>query len=131
MANAKFANPLWHLVDAKGQIVGRLATQIVHILKGKHKPNYTRNYDCGDYVVVINAKEVKFTGNKFNDKLYTWHTGHPGGLKQRPVKTQMDKAPEEVMKRSCRSRISFLFLLYSVSRLIHLSSRPVSPIPFT
>ena len=100
MATPKFANPLWHLVDGRNQVVGRLATQIVHLLKGKHKPNYTKNYDCGDYIVVINAKEVKLTGKKFDDKKYTWHTGHPGGLKQRTVKQQMAIAPEEVHKTS-------------------------------
>lgn len=100
MSHARFANPLWHLIDAKGQIVGRLATQIVHILKGKHKPTFSPNYDCGDYVVVINAKEAKFTGKKHDDKLYTWHTGYPGGLKQMPVKEQLDRKPEEVLRKA-------------------------------
>lgn len=114
MATPKFSNPLWHLVDGRNQVVGRLATQIVHILKGKHKPTYTRNFDCGDYVVVINAKEVKLTGNKYDDKLYTWHTGHPGGLKQRTVKRQMDISPEEV------SFLSERMLLYLFMNLNHL-----------
>ena len=65
--NPRFARPLWHLVDAKGQIVGRLATQLSGILRGKHKPTFMPNADCGDYVVVINAAEVKFTGNKDKD----------------------------------------------------------------
>jgi large subunit ribosomal protein L13 len=96
MSTPRFANPVWHLIDGKDQIVGRLATQIAHLLRGKHKPTFSRNYDCGDYIVVINAKDVKLTGRKVDDKMYTWHTGHPGGLKQRNVKTQMDKNPEEV-----------------------------------
>jgi len=90
-------NPLWHLIDARGQVVGRLATQIGHIIRGKHKPNYCPNYDCGDYVVVINAQDIKFTGKKVDQKLYTWHTGYPGGLKQIPVKTQLLRKPEEVI----------------------------------
>jgi len=95
--NKSFANPVWHLVDAKGQIVGRLASQIVQIIRGKHKPNFTPHYDCGDYVVVINASDVKFTGRKFDNKMYTWHTGYAGGLKQISVKDQLDRKPEEVM----------------------------------
>jgi ribosomal protein L13 len=62
--NSRFSKPLWHLLDARNQIVGRLATQIVHILRGKHKPTFSPNYDCGDYVVVINAQDIKFTGRK-------------------------------------------------------------------
>lgn len=94
--NSRFSNPLWHLVDAKNQIVGRLASQIVHILRGKHKPTFTPNYDCGDYVVVINARDVKFLGPRMEKKVYTWHTGYPGGLKQMTVKKLLDKKPEEV-----------------------------------
>lgn len=97
MSNIKFSKPLWHLIDARNQIVGRLATQIAHILRGKHKPNFTPNYDCGDYVVVINAKEVKFTGRKLKNKLYTWHTGYPGGLKQMSAEKLLDRKPEEVI----------------------------------
>ena len=100
MSSPKFMKPLWHLVDAKNQVVGRLATQIVQILRGKHKPTFTPNYDCGDYVVVINAKDVKLTGKKVQDKLYTWHTGFPGGLKQIPVKEQLDRKPEEVLRKA-------------------------------
>jgi large subunit ribosomal protein L13 len=97
MSHIRFANPVWHLIDAKGQVLGRLATQIVHVLKGKHKPTFSPNYDCGDYVVVINAREVKLTGNKMTDKVYRWHTGYPGGLKQITVERLLEKKPEEVM----------------------------------
>jgi large subunit ribosomal protein L13 len=96
MSTPRFSKPLWHLVDAKNQIVGRLATQIATIIRGKHKPTFTPHYDCGDYVVVINAKDVKFTGKKVDQKLYTWHTGYPGGLKQITVKEQLERKPEEV-----------------------------------
>jgi ribosomal protein L13 len=99
-SNPRFHKPLWHLVDARNQIVGRLATQIVHILKGKHKPTFTPNCDCGDYIVVINAQDVKFTGKKFTDKKYIWHTGYVGGLKEMNVKTLMDRKPEEVRYRN-------------------------------
>lgn len=106
MASVKFSKPLWHLVDARGKVVGRLATQIAHILRGKHKPNFTPHYDCGDYVVVINAKDVKLTGNKITDKQYAWHTGWPGGIRHTTPQTLMDKKPEEV--RFVCSCISFL-----------------------
>lgn len=94
--NPRFARPLWHLIDAREQIVGRLATQITHILRGKHKPTFSPSDDCGDYVVVINAAKVKFTGQKKTDKLYRWHTGYVGGLKERTVKQQLEIKPEEV-----------------------------------
>jgi large subunit ribosomal protein L13 len=109
MASPKFANPLWHLIDGKNQIVGRLATQIAHIIRGKHKPNFSANYDCGDYVVVINAQDLKFTGLKRENKKYTWHTGHPGGLKQRTVKQQMEKCPEEVRLEFSFKEICFKY----------------------
>ena len=96
MSHVRFSKPLWHLVDARDQVVGRMASQIVGILRGKHKPNFSPNYDCGDYVVIINAAEVKFTGQKKTDKLYTWHTGYPGGLKQKSVRDVLQSKPEEV-----------------------------------
>ena len=99
-SNPKFQKPLWHLIDARGQIVGRLASQITTILRGKHKPNFCPNYDCSDYVVIINAKEIRFTGNKLNDKYYRWHTGYPGGLKEINVKNLLERKPEEVLRRA-------------------------------
>lgn len=106
MATAKFGKPLWHLIDAKNQVVGRLATQIVHVLRGKHKPTFSPNYDCGDVVVVINAREVRFTGDKWNLKKYRWHTGYVGGLKEITAKDMHKKAPEEV------SDLVLLFVVY-------------------
>ena len=91
---------LWHVVDATGVPVGRLASQLAPILCGKHKPTYAPNVDCGDYVVVINAKDAVLTGNKMNQKLYRWHTGYPGGLKQRTAKQLMDRNPEQVLRRA-------------------------------
>ena len=72
----------WHLIDADGLIVGRTATIIANMLRGKHKPSFTPHVDCGDHVVVINADKVKFTGRKLEQKLYYKHTGYPGGLKE-------------------------------------------------
>jgi len=90
----------WHLVDAKDQTVGRLATQIAPILRGKHKPTYRPNADCGDFVVVINAEKVRFSGKKWDQKLYRWHTGYPGGLKQRTANDMMEKKPTEVLRKA-------------------------------
>mmetsp|Transcript_15299 Transcript_15299/g.22423 ORF Transcript_15299/g.22423 Transcript_15299/m.22423 type:complete len:176 (+) Transcript_15299:172-699(+) len=90
----------WHIVDASTQTVGRLATTIAPLLKGKHKPTYRPNADCGDYVVIINAEKVNFTGKKWKDKLYRWHTGYPGGLKQRRAEEMLEKKPENILKKA-------------------------------
>ena len=79
-----------------------MASQIVRVLRGKHKPTFSPNYDCGDYVVIINAAEINFTGQKRTDKKYTWHTGFPGGLKQKTVKDVLDDKPEEVTMNDLR-----------------------------
>lgn len=73
----------WWLIDAEGLVVGRVASIIANILRGKNKPQFTPNMDTGDFVIVINAAKVKFTGNKLEDKQYYWHTGHPGGIKSK------------------------------------------------
>lgn len=97
---ARFSKPLWHLVDARGQTVGRLATQLATILRGKHKPNYDPARDCGDYIVVVNAAEVHLSGKKKKQKKYYWHTGWVGGLKTRTVDSMLDHKPEEVLRRA-------------------------------
>jgi large subunit ribosomal protein L13 len=90
----------WHLVDANGQIVGRLASQIASILRGKHKPTFLPNKDMGDTVVVINADKVKFSGKKWKDKLYRWHTGYPGGLKERRAVDMLARNPTEILRQA-------------------------------
>lgn len=88
----------WYIVDAKGQRLGRLATRIADTLRGKNKPEYTPNIDTGDYVVVINAKEIETTGKKMEDKMYYRHSGYPGGLKERTLAEMLEKKPEEVIR---------------------------------
>jgi large subunit ribosomal protein L13 len=88
----------WVLVDAKGQTLGRLATQIADILRGKRKPTYTPHCDVGDFVVVINAEQISVTGNKRAEKLYHRHSGYPGGLKSRTLEQMLDRRPEEVLR---------------------------------
>ena len=102
--DARFVRPLWHLVDARNQIVGRLASQLVHILRGKHKPTFNPSADCGDYVVVINARHIKMSGKKLTDlhdgKIYRWHTGYVGGLKEVPAKKFLETRPDDILRRA-------------------------------
>ena len=91
----------WLLVDADGMVLGRLASQVAMILRGKHKPSYTPHMDCGDNVIVINAGKVKLTGKKLKDKIYYWHTGYPGGIKSRTAQKILDgKHPERVLQKA-------------------------------
>ncbi len=90
-------NRKWYVIDATGKTLGRLASQIAYILRGKHKPYYTPFFDTGDYVVVINAEKVKVTGKKLENKIYYWHSGYPGGLKSRTLKEMLQKKPEWVI----------------------------------
>jgi len=90
----------WILIDANGQNLGRLATQIANILLGKNKPTYTPGVDTGDYVIVVNAERITVTGNKLEDKVYYRHTGYPGGLKQIKLKDQLVQHPERVIRQA-------------------------------
>lgn len=90
----------WHLVDVKGKTLGRIATEIAIKLMGKHKPTYTPHTDGGDYVVVLNAREVKVTANKAETKRYYSHSGFPGGLRSRSLTEMLEKHPEEVLRKA-------------------------------
>jgi large subunit ribosomal protein L13 len=91
----------WILIDAENAVVGRLASFIAMRLRGKHRPDYSPHIDCGDYVVVINAEHVKFTGRKLEKKLYHWHTGHPGGIKQRTAGAILGgRFPERILEKA-------------------------------
>jgi large subunit ribosomal protein L13 len=92
----------WHHIDAKGQVLGRLATKAATLLRGKLKPTYTNFVDCGDFVVVTNAKHVKLTGNKIEQKFYFSHSGYAGGAKVTPVKRQMERDPRKVVLLAVR-----------------------------
>ena len=95
-------NKKWILVNAQGKVLGRLASQIAIILMGKHKPSYSPHQDCGDFVIVINAKDVKVTGRKEEQKVYRHYTGYPGGLKEYNFKRLIKKKPEEVIRRAVK-----------------------------
>jgi large subunit ribosomal protein L13 len=91
----------WHLIDADGLVLGRLAAVVAERLRGKHKPMYTPNLDCGDHVVVINAEKVALTGNKRSKKTYYWHTGYPGGIKGRTAEQILEGAhPQRVVEKA-------------------------------
>jgi len=97
-ASARDVRRQWHLVDADGKTLGRLATEVARRLRGKHKPEYTPNVDTGDYVVIINADKIRVTGRKMSDKVYHRHTGYIGNLKSITLEKQLAKRPETVIE---------------------------------
>ena len=111
MKTTKSAKPAevekkWHLIDADGLVVGRLATIVANLLRGKHKPSFTPHVDCGDNVIVINADKIRFTGNKLKNKIYYKHTGYPGGLKETPAgKILEGRFPERILEKAVERMI--------------------------
>lgn len=95
----------WHLIDVKGEVLGRSATKIAHLLMGKGKAYFVRNLDCGDYVVVINAKDVKVTGKKEEQKNYYRHSGYPGGFRQETLKELRARKPEEIVTHAVKGML--------------------------
>ncbi|MGF1549290.1 MAG: 50S ribosomal protein L13 [Sphingomonadaceae bacterium] len=96
----------WHLIDAEGLVVGRVAAIIARLLRGKHKPSFTPHIDCGDHVVVVNAGKVRFTGNKTAEKTYYKHTGYPGGIKETTAQRVLEgKFPERVLEKAVERMI--------------------------
>src|SRR5713226_2261317 len=88
----------WFLVDAQDKVLGRLASQVAHVLRGKHKPTFTPHLDLGDHVVVINAEKIHLTGRKLTDKVYRWHTGYIGGLREVKAGSLLKSHPERVIE---------------------------------
>lgn len=101
-ANKKDIKRSWYIVDAKDQILGRLAARVATILRGKHKPIYTPHIDSGDGVIVINASGIRVTGKKLQEKLYRRHSGYPGGLREIKLETMLEKNPTTVIKLAVR-----------------------------
>ena len=95
----------WYVVDAEGQTLGRLATKVANVLRGKHKPTYTPHIDGGDYVIVVNADKVVLTGNKLNDKIYYNHSRYTGGLRERTAKEMVEKYPVEMVERAVKGML--------------------------
>lgn len=92
----------WYVVDAEGKTLGRLATEVATVLRGKHKPTFTPHMDCGDYVIVVNAEKVDVTGKKRKEKVYKRHTGYPGGLREITFEKLLEKKPEEIVRHAVK-----------------------------
>jgi large subunit ribosomal protein L13 len=104
-ANAQDRERDWYVVDAQGKTLGRLASQIAEILRGKRKPTYTPHVDVGDFVVVVNAEKVAVTGKKLTDKLYYRHSGYPGGIRSRTLGEMLERRPEEVLRKAVKGML--------------------------
>lgn len=100
MPKAENIERKWYVVDAEGQTLGRLASQVAKVLSGKSKPIYTPHVDTGDYVIIVNCDKVVLTGKKLDQKMYRYHTNHPGGLKETKYREMMQKNPEEVVRHA-------------------------------
>ncbi|WP_077324013.1 50S ribosomal protein L13 [Virgibacillus siamensis] len=105
MANENNIERKWLVVDAEGQRLGRLASEVSAILRGKHKPTYTPHADTGDYVIIINAEKIELTGKKMDDKMYYRHSNHPGGLKQRNAEEMRTKYPEQMLELAVKGML--------------------------
>lgn len=95
----------WHLVDADGKTLGRLATEIARRLRGKHKPEYTPHVDTGDYIVVVNAEKIHVTGKKLSDKVYHWQTGYVGNMKSATLSEMLERSPEKVLELAVKGML--------------------------
>ena len=105
VANPQDRERNWLIVDAEGQTLGRLATQIADVLRGKRKPTYTPHVDVGDFVIVVNAEKIVVTGKKLEDKRYWRHSGYPGGIRFQTLGTLLEKRPEEVIRRAVKGML--------------------------
>ncbi len=104
-AKASDLQPRWHVIDADGQVLGRLSVQVAHLLKGKHKPNYSPHLLTGDFVIVVNAAKVRVTGRKADQKIYYSHSQYPGGLKAVPYRTMMARHPHRVIEHAVKGML--------------------------
>ncbi len=128
----------WVVVDAADQTVGRLATEVARVLRGKHKPTFVPHLDTGDFVVVINAEKIKFTGNKMKDKFYHHHTGWIGGIKSISAETMLAKKPERILEHAIRGmlpkgplgrKVGLNLKVYAGSEHPHAAQKPVAMQP--
>ena len=124
----------WYVIDAEGVNLGRLATRVADVLRGKHKPTFTPHVDCGDFVIVINASKVNLTGNKLNDKIYYNHSGYTGGLRERTAKEMRENYSVEMIERAVKGMIPHNRLGRQVAKKLfvyegaehpHMAQKPV------
>lgn len=126
-AKAETVERGWFLVDAKGKTLGRLAAGIAKRLRGKHKPEYTPHVDTGDYIVVVNAEQIKVTGNKANDKVYYRYSGYPGGLKEETFEKLIKRRPERVLEIAVKGMLPKNILGRAMFRKLNVYAGPTHP----
>jgi len=126
-ANKKTVKKNWMLIDAENEILGRLASKVAFILRGKHKPDFTPHVDCGDNVIVINAEKVKLTGNKLTDKKYISHSGYPGGQKIRTIEDVLNKKPIHVVEHAVKGMLPKNRLGSAIYKNLHVITGPDHP----
>nr|WP_239549314.1 50S ribosomal protein L13 [Scopulibacillus daqui] len=120
MAKAQEVERKWYVIDAEGQTLGRLASEVASILRGKHKPIYTPHVDTGDHVIIINANKVHLTGNKLSDKKYYRHSGHPGGLKERTAYEMRETRSREMLERTIKGMLPHNSLGRQMGKKLHV-----------
>ena len=123
-ANAASAEKNWVVVDAEGQTLGRLASKVALLIRGKRKPNYTPHVDCGDNVIIVNAEKVVLSGNKMTDKTYIWHTGYPGGQRTTNPEQIMAKFPERIVEKAVKGMLPKNRLGAELFRNLHVYVGP-------
>jgi len=104
-ANKETVNKQWFVVDAEGEILGRLASKVAYVLRGKHKPDFTPHVDCGDNIIIINADKIRLTGNKLTDKVYISHSGYPGGQRKTNPEEMLSKHPGRVVEKAVKGML--------------------------
>jgi large subunit ribosomal protein L13 len=104
-ANKETVHKEWLLVDAENEILGRLSSKVAHLIRGKLKTDFTHHVDCGDNVIVINAEKIRLTGNKMDEKIYTRHTGYPGGQRFKTPKDMLKKNPKEIIEKAVKGML--------------------------
>ena len=124
MAKPADVTRTWYVVDGNGQTLGRLASTCAHVLKGKHKPTYTPNVDCGDYVIVVNADKVKVTGKKLDQKVYYNHSDYVGGMRETTLREMMAKKPEKVVELAVKGMLPKGPLGRSMFTKLHVYAGP-------
>ena len=127
MAKASNVERQWYVIDAEDLVLGRLASQIAMILRGKNKPTFTPHADAGDYVIVVNADKIRLTGKKLDDKTYRHHTGYAGGLKELSYRVLMAKKPEFVIEKAVRGMLPHGPLGYAMIKKLHVYAGPEHP----
>lgn len=126
-ANESSVERKWHVIDADGEVVGRLASRIAAVLRGKHKPDFTPHFDNGDHVIVVNADKVRFTGQKMTKKVYLRHTGYPGGQRSATPADLLNRKPELVLQNAVKGMLPKTRLGRAQIKKLHLYAGPEHP----